>query len=69
MCIILSCKPGVLPSYDMIETCFDNNPDGAGFMTSDGVCVHGYKGFNDPVALYERVAALMDKKTAFSAAL
>lgn len=62
MCIILSCKPGVLPSYDMIETCFDNNPDGAGFMTSDGVCVHGYKGFNDPVALYERVAALMDKK-------
>ena len=62
MCIILSCKPGVVPSYEMIETCFDNNPDGSGFMTSNGVCVHGYKGIMDPVDLYNRVSALAGKK-------
>lgn len=61
MCIILSCKPGVVPSYDMIETCFDNNPDGAGFMTSTGGCVHGYKGFIDPVDLYNAVEPLKRK--------
>lgn len=62
MCIILSCKPGVLPSYEMIETCFEHNPDGAGYMTSDGVCVHGYKGIMDPVNLYNRIIALAGKK-------
>lgn len=32
MCIIVIKKEGKLPSKKILETCFENNPDGAGFM-------------------------------------
>lgn len=44
MCVIVIKKAGIkIP--DTLKTCWDNNPDGAGFMWADGKKVHIQKGF------------------------
>jgi predicted glutamine amidotransferase len=48
MCIILYKPSGKkLPNKQVLETCFKNNPDGAGFMFSHKGQVHIKKGFMD----------------------
>lgn len=48
MCIIVY-KPAneKFPSWNTLKNCFNNNPDGAGFMFADEFGVHIYKGFMD----------------------
>lgn len=55
MCIILACKPGHRPSDDVISTCWDNNPDGAGVAWAQGGRVEIAKGL---MSLSELRAAL-----------
>ena len=46
MCIIVVVPAGVnMPSDETLKECFRRNPDGAGFMWSDGKEVHIRKGF------------------------
>ena len=46
MCIIIVKQQGVdLPKKSILETCFDNNPDGCGYMYNDSEGVHIRKGF------------------------
>lgn len=46
MCIIVAKPENVkMPSFETLKTCFENNPDGAGFMYSDGKTVRIRKGF------------------------
>ena len=45
MCIILTCAPFRRPDEQTLKTCWDNNPDGAGFMFSRDGKVYGNKGF------------------------
>ena len=46
MCIIVAIPAGVsVPSDDTLKECFTRNPDGAGFMWSDGKQVNIRKGF------------------------
>lgn len=45
MCIIVAKNAGIkMPSNDILRNCFDNNPDGAGFMLANGKAVYGFKG-------------------------
>lgn len=46
MCIVVY-KPEntEFPSWNTLKTCFEHNPDGAGFMWADGKSVHIRKGF------------------------
>lgn len=45
MCIILTCERGARPTRQLLETCFENNPDGAGIMWHEGCAVQVCKGF------------------------
>lgn len=46
MCIAVYKPLGVaFPSKKTLQVCFDNNPDGAGFMVADGNTVHIHKGY------------------------
>lgn len=46
MCIIVAVPAGVaIPSDETLKECFNSNPDGAGFMWSDGKKVNIRKGF------------------------
>lgn len=46
MCIIVAVPAGVeIPSDEVLRECFESNPDGAGFMYSDGKRVRIRKGF------------------------
>lgn len=48
MCIIVVKNYGInVPDKKTLETCFINNPDGAGFMWNDGCNVYIRKGFMD----------------------
>lgn len=48
MCIIVVKKIGLqVPDKNILKTCFENNPDGAGFMWNDGKNVYFRKGFMD----------------------
>lgn len=50
MCIILVCDEKTRPGRDMLETCWDNNPDGAGLMYIDNnrvIISKGYMSFTD----------------------
>ena len=48
MCIIVYKPAGEkFPSWNTLKNCFNNNPDGAGFMFADEFGVHVYKGFMD----------------------
>lgn len=58
MCIILTCEKNVRPSRDLIETCFDNNPDGAGIMWVEGGMVQTSKGFMDEFSLISAIESV-----------
>lgn len=58
MCIILTCEPNVRPDYDLIQTCFWNNPDGAGLMWLEDGRVQTSKGYNDEDSLYDMICAV-----------
>lgn len=46
MCIIVYKPAGTdFPSWETLKNCFENNPDGAGYMFSDEHGVHLHKGF------------------------
>ena len=46
MCIaIIKPKNYEIPTKEELRTCWDNNPNGAGFMWNDGQIVHIEKGF------------------------
>ena len=47
MCIIAVKWADVSAPKDVLATCFENNPDGAGYMWEDGGKVHVRKGFFD----------------------
>ena len=45
MCIIVAKNAGIpMPSTEILRNCFDNNPDGAGFMLAAKNSVYGFKG-------------------------
>ena len=58
MCIILTCDKNVRPSDDLIETCFWNNPDGAGLMWVEDGRVQTSKGYMDEDALIAAIASV-----------
>ncbi len=58
MCIILTCEKNVRPDHDMIETCFWNNPDGAGIMWVEDGKVQIAKGFMDEESLEAAIASV-----------
>lgn len=59
MCIIVSKEKGVeLPKKDILKNCFENNPDGAGFMYVNNGKVHIEKGFMNFENLSNRLDAL-----------
>ena len=48
MCIIVASRIGCKqPSLDVLRACFENNPDGAGYMYARDGEVHIHKGFMD----------------------
>ena len=55
MCIILTCEPNVRPDYELIETCFWNNPDGAGLMWVQDGRVQTSKGYTDEKDLWDMI--------------
>lgn len=45
MCIIVAKNAGIaMPANDVLKNCFENNPDGAGFMLAAKNAVYGFKG-------------------------
>lgn len=58
MCIILTCDRNVRPDHDLIETCFWNNPDGAGIMWVEDGRVQTSKGFMDERSLERAIDAV-----------
>lgn len=68
MCIIVAKPMGVkMPSKNIIETCFENNPDGAGIMLAYKGQVYGFKGlmtleaFNDKLHQLEKRFGSLNK--------
>lgn len=60
MCIILYKPQGIkLPNKQVLETCFHNNPDGAGFMFNYKGQVHIRKGFMDFSSFEENLKATL----------
>ncbi len=58
MCIIVVKPKNVpMPSMDTLRSCFDNNPDGAGYMYATGKTVEVRKGFMDWLSFWEAVEA------------
>lgn len=61
MCIIMYKPKGVkLPSWEVLENCFENNPDGAGFSYNDGRRAHIQKGFFDFESLKSALLKIED---------
>jgi len=59
MCIIIVKDGGIdLPDKDVIETCFNNHPHGAGYMFWDGENVVIRKGFTRMEAIYSSLGTL-----------
>lgn len=58
MCIILTCEPNVRPDFSLIDTCFNNNPDGAGLMWCEDGTVCTEKGFTDVWSLVEAIDSI-----------
>lgn len=58
MCVILSCESGKRPTKRLLESCWDSNPDGAGFMYPENGMVHGFKGFMDLESLADALASV-----------
>lgn len=61
MCIILTCEKFVRPDHDLLETCFYNNPDGAGFMWCEDGRVQTAKGFSVLEELEEALGYVPDE--------
>ena len=68
MCIIVAKNAGIpMPSTEILRNCFDNNPDGAGFMLAAKNSVYGFKGlmtfeeFTDELARAEKRFGKLDK--------
>lgn len=68
MCIIVAKNAGIpMPSTEILHNCFDNNPDGAGFMLAAKNNVYGFKGlmtfeeFTDELARAEKRFGKLDK--------
>lgn len=62
MCIIVSKEKNKnIPSREILENCFNNNSDGAGFMYVLNKNVHIEKGFMNFESFYNRIIEL-DKK-------
>lgn len=68
MCIIVAKNAGIpMPSIEILRNCFDNNPDGAGFMIAAKNNVYGFKGlmtfeeFADELARAEKRFGRLDK--------
>ena len=68
MCIIIAKNAGIpMPSTEILHNCFDNNPDGAGFMLAAKNSVYGFKGlmtfeeFTDELARAEKRFGKLDK--------
>ena len=48
MCVIVAKEQGIkMPDKNILKTCFNHNPDGAGIMWNQGNAVHIRKGFMD----------------------
>lgn len=48
MCVIVAKEKGInMPDKNILKTCFDHNPDGAGIMWNQEKAVHIRKGFMD----------------------
>lgn len=61
MCIIVYKPSGIkFPSNDILETCFNHNQDGAGFMFPDKGGVHVRKGFMDYASFAKAIEPLRD---------
>lgn len=58
MCIILTCEKNVRPDNGIIETCFWNNPDGAGIMWVEHGMVQTSKGFMDESSLLRAIESV-----------
>lgn len=58
MCIILTCEKFVRPDYELVETCFYNNPDGAGLMWVEDGLVQLSKGYTDPQTLFGAIESI-----------
>lgn len=59
MCIIVSKeKNKLIPTKEILKNCFDNNPDGAGFMYVYDKKVNIEKGFMNFESLYNRIIEL-----------
>lgn len=68
MCIIVAKNAGIkMPSIDILRNCFENNPDGAGFMLAVKNSVYGFKGlmtfdeFTNELASAEKRFGKLDK--------
>lgn len=68
MCIIVAKNAGIpMPSTEILRNCFNNNPDGAGFMLAAKNSVYGFKGlmtfeeFADELAHAEKRFGKLDK--------
>ena len=58
MCIILTCEQQVRPDFNLISTCFNNNPDGAGIMWCEDGRVQTAKGFTNEWDLMDAIDAV-----------
>lgn len=64
MCIIVAKKIGAdVPDFDILRNCFENNPDGAGFMYLNPKTkkVQIYKGFMEFEKLQEKLKAVYNE--------
>lgn len=68
MCIIVAKNAGIpMPTTEILRNCFNNNPDGAGFMIAAKNNVYGFKGlmtfeeFADELARAEKRFGRLDK--------
>lgn len=61
MCIVVYKRNGVkMPSTKILKNCFDNNPDGAGYMYAHKGKVHIFKGFMN----FEKFMCALEKSIA-----
>lgn len=61
MCIIAVKDKGVkFPEYDIMEECFFNNPDGAGYMVAGNGKVEIHKGFMTFQEFYQEIKTVPD---------
>ena len=62
MCIAIYKPAGKVLSQETLKECYDNNPDGAGFMYAEDKKLHIEKGFFSLQSFYEAYVKHQDKK-------